>query len=423
ELNKLEKKKILIDIKNDKSLDNTLGLMHLYYTLEKFYKMKYICMLNISGINFFNIINSVHYKPDINFTIKYSLYVYLFDSKNHQSILSSASMNPNDNFSNNIISSRGYNRDISEDINNNRSSYNSRYSFRNSFNESSYLSNPRFSRDQFNNYVNSIARRDSNIAINPFNNNNNIDPDSRGYRTQRGNHNNEHLRTENAYNSIYMSRNADFRNNNTHRNYDEYDMNNNQNRRLYTDTFNESSEVTMLNRRIREFNNYWNSDSPNVRENQTQENDDNSRIDTGNRFPNNQINEPLDDEIDTLHPNRQNQIFNTSPNGVSPNNENELLNYNQNRNSIRISNRISNRDSSNFMQNLNGNNNISEYYIDENIRRNEMQSRNSNNVDRNDMNESEYNSLYSYPHFRNNSINFTRDLVSFTFNTHHNTPT
>ncbi|VTZ66884.1 conserved Plasmodium protein, unknown function [Plasmodium chabaudi chabaudi] len=425
ELNKLEKKNILIDIKNDKSLDNTLGLMHLYYTLEKFYKMKYVSMLNISGINFFNIVNSVHYKPDINFTIKYNLYVYLFDSKNHQSMLSSASMNQNETFSNNIISSLGYNRDISEDINYNRSSYNSRNSFRNSFNESNYLSNRRFSRDQFNHYVNSIARRDSNIAINPFNNNNNNNmvTDSRGHENQRENHNNEHARAENTYNSIYMTRNAYLRNNNTHRNYDEYDMNNNQNRRLYTDTFNESSEVTMLNRRIREFNSYWNSDSPNIREDRPQGNDEVSRTDTGNAFPNNQIDEPREDETDNLHLNRPSRNLNTSPNDISPNGENEL-NYNQNRNSNRISNRISNRDSrnrrsSNFIQNFNTNNNISEYYIDEDIGRNEIQreNRNSNYADRNDMNESEYNSLYSYPHFRNNSVNFTRDIVSFTFNT------
>ncbi|EUD65343.1 hypothetical protein C922_04286 [Plasmodium inui San Antonio 1] len=237
-LDKLEEKKILIDTKINGNIDKVLDLMHLYYTLEKFYKMKYICMFNISEINFFDIINSIHYKPDINFNIKDPV-----DGSNRRPSATfynyANSFNEN-GFPVNGEPSNGENRgDVN--LTNQATGMNGNngvsgphpvaiHSASNPVAESPR--NNALGRGHPNGAPNaSIPRRNSNVLIRD-NSENDIQ--------------NVHMRNAASYHYTRFNNNQ----NNMNRNIGS-------NMRFNTDTFNEPSEVTMLNRRIREFNSYW----------------------------------------------------------------------------------------------------------------------------------------------------------------------
>ncbi|KJP89247.1 hypothetical protein AK88_01125 [Plasmodium fragile] len=278
-LDKLEEKKILIDTKINGNIDKVLDLMHLYYTLEKFYKMKYICMFNISEINFFDIINSIHYKPDINFNIKYDLYVYLFEYRQNQSRLSNISIPATNSFSLNVPS-RAYSRDPVDGSNRRPSA--TFYNYANSLNENGFPVN-----EGPNNEANRGDMNLTNQATGMINGNNGVSgshpvvshsaynpaaesPRTNAHGTGYPNgapmvnipHRNSNVlirdNSENDIQNVHLRNAASYH-------YTRFDNNQNHinrhigsnNMRFNTDTFNEPSEVTMLNRRIREFNSYW----------------------------------------------------------------------------------------------------------------------------------------------------------------------
>ncbi|KMZ95611.1 hypothetical protein PVMG_04404 [Plasmodium vivax Mauritania I] len=277
-LDKLEEKKILIDTKINGNIDKVLDLMHLYYTLEKFYKMKYICMFNISEINFFDIINSIHYKPDINFNIKYNLYVYLFECRQNQSRLSNLSIPPTDSFSLNVPS-RAYSRDPADGSNRRPSA--TFYNYANSFNENGFPVNGAMSSgaNRADASLSNLANGNSGVsgthppathtASNPAVESPRNNALATGYPSGAPTaniprRNSNVLMRDNSENDIqnvhlhnaasYHYTRFDNNQNNINRNIG---SNIGSNMRFNTDTFNEPSEVTMLNRRIREFNSYW----------------------------------------------------------------------------------------------------------------------------------------------------------------------
>ncbi|CAA9986393.1 conserved Plasmodium protein, unknown function [Plasmodium knowlesi strain H] len=286
-LDKLEEKKILIDTKINGNIDKVLDLMHLYYTLEKFYKMKYICMFNISEINFFDIINSIHYKPEINFNIKYDLYVYLFEYKQNQSRLSNISIPPTDSFSLNVPS-RAYSRDPVDGSNRRPSA--TFYNYANSLNENGFPLN-----GEVNNGTN---RADMNLpnrgiemngndgvsgpypvashsssnpaGLSPRNNTLGTGYPNGAPTTSIPRRNSNILIRENSENEIqnvHLSNAASYHYTRFDNNQNNINRNVGSNMRFNTDTFNEPSELTMLNRRIREFNSYWHMRTNDLRTN------------------------------------------------------------------------------------------------------------------------------------------------------------
>ncbi|ANQ05965.1 Uncharacterized protein PCOAH_00002680 [Plasmodium coatneyi] len=276
-LDKLEEKKILIDTKINGNIDKVLDLMHLYYTLEKFYKMKYICMFNISEINFFDIINSIHYKPDINFNIKYDLYVYLFEYRQNQSRLSNISIPPTDSFSLNVPS-RGYSRDPVDGSN--RRPSGTLYNYANSLNENGFPVNGEVNNGANRadtNLTNQVTEMNPNNAVsaphpvaphsasNPAGESPRNNAPGAGYpngappASMPRRNSNVLIRdnSENEIQNIHLSNAASYHYTRFENNQNNINRTFGSNMRFNTDTFNEPSEVTMLNRRIREFNSYW----------------------------------------------------------------------------------------------------------------------------------------------------------------------